>query len=433
MNHSDSSPPATSASKPFSFHRVAARTGSDSLYALVAFPLSLVAFIIAITGVATGLSTIIIWIGLPILTGTVLAARGLAQLERRRLRTFGWREAPPTAYLAPERGSSVIRKVLTPLRDAQSWLDVVWSVLSFITGTFAFTLIVSWWSLALAGLTYWFWQRWIPHPDDTWTLAQLLGFGTGRAAEIFFYAVVGVVATLTLPLVARAAAVPHAALSSALLNSRASLQSEVQRVVDSRGAAQEAEAASLRRLERDIHDGPQQRLVRLTMDLGRARKQVVEDPPSALPTVDAALTQAREIIDELRALSRGIAPPLLVDRGLAVAVRELVARTEIPVSLTVDVPAALPPHVETAVYFTVAEALTNVAKHSGAERVQISVCMHDGSIEARVTDDGVGGAHVSKGSGLAGLQQRLHGVEGTLEVTSPQGGPTTVAARIPVA
>ena len=170
------------------------------------------------------------------------------------------------------------------------------------------------------------------------------------------------------------------------------------------------------------------------MDLGRARKQLAEDPDRAAETIDAALLQARETVDELRSLSRGIAPPLLVDRGLAAALGELTVRSEVPVEATIDVPDTLPPHVETAVYFVVAEALTNVAKHSGATRASVGVWMENGGVEVRVEDDGVGGAHPAKGSGLAGLQQRVLAADGRLEVSSPGGRSDRslcVAHRIP--
>ena len=230
----------------------------------------------------------------------------------------------------------------------------------------------------------------------------------------------------------RFAACLHGSLAHVMLSSRAELQQEVRRVEGGREAARVAEADSLRRLERDIHDGPQQRLVRLTMDLGRARRQLTEDPDRASETIDAALLQARETVDELRSLSRGIAPPLLVDRGLTAALGELTVRSEVPVEATIDVPDTLPPHVETAVYFVVAEALTNVAKHSAATRASVGVWMENGGVEVRVEDDGVGGAHLAKGSGLAGLQQRVLAADGRLEVSSPAGGPTVVSAFIPV-
>ena len=178
---------------------------------------------------------------------------------------------------------------------------------------------------------------------------------------------------LTLPWAVRLVTAIHASLAWVLLSSRAELQHEVARVEGGRDAARVAEAESMRRLERDIHDGPQQRLVRLTMDLGRAKRQVADDPERAAATIDEALAQARETVAELRSLSRGIAPPLLVDRGLAAALEEMLAQSVVPVESRIDVPAQLPPHVETAVYFVVAEALTNVAKHSGAASATVSV------------------------------------------------------------
>ena len=159
-------------------------------------------------------------------------------------------------------------------------------------------------------------------------------------------------------------------------------------------------------------------------------KQLDEDPSRAGETIDAALLQARETVDELRSLSRGIAPPLLVDRGLAAALGELTVAQRGPGRGDASTcPATLPPHVETAVYFVVAEALTNVAKHSGATpRRRSASWMEHGDVEVRVEDDGVGGAHPAKGSGLAGLEQRVLAADGTLEVSSPPGGPTVVTA-----
>ena len=184
---------------------------------------------------------------------------------------------------------------------------------------------------------------------------------------------IGLVALLTLPVrrPGHGDAARRAGRGGALRPGRAPA-ARCARVEGGRDAARVAEAASLRRLERDIHDGPQQRLVRLSMDLGRARKQLDQDPERAAETIDAALLQARETVDELRSLSRGIAPPLLVDRGLRAALGELMVRSDLPVEAVVRVPEDLPPHVETAVYFVVAEALTNVAKHSGATRASVA-------------------------------------------------------------
>ncbi|WP_344652778.1 sensor histidine kinase [Cryptosporangium japonicum] len=217
--------------------------------------------------------------------------------------------------------------------------------------------------------------------------------------RMVFGTVLGVVLLLTLPFVARAGLV--------LL-----------------GRLVAPPVSPLRRLERDLHDGPQQRLVRLALDLGRAEHRFDADPSGARVVLADAIDQTREALDELRALSRGIAPPVLVDRGLRGALAALVRRSPVPVTLSVDVPDELPADVETTVYFVVAEALTNVAKHSGATHCRVEV----GRRRVTVTDDGAGGATVRPGHGLDGLRRRLGG---RLEVTSPAGGPTTLVARIP--
>jgi signal transduction histidine kinase len=404
----------------------------DSGYNLSAFFISLAAFVLVVVLLALGVGLAILIGGVLLLTLGVTVARGFAQLERLRLRTMQGREAATPVYLRARPDDGFWRRYLTPLRDPQSWLDVVWSLVGLITGTLAFALTLTWWAGAAGGLTYWFWQRWIPEDGDGTTgLADLLGLGEGRTAESWLNLAIGALLLITLPLIVRLAAVIHASLASVLLCSRAELQHEVARVEGGRDAARMAEAESLRRLERDIHDGPQQRLVRLSMDLGRARHQLDQDPDRAASTLDEALSQARETAAELRSLSRGIAPPLLVDRGLAAALQEMLAQSVVPVSARIDVPAQLAPHVETAVYFVVAEALTNVAKHSGAASASVSVVADGGRVEVRVEDDGVGGAHPAKGLGLAGLRQRLAAVDGTLEVTSPEGGPTVLLARIP--
>ncbi|GEP35811.1 histidine kinase [Nocardioides szechwanensis] len=413
---------------PAGVHRVLL----DSSYASTAFVIALPAFVLVVVVLAVGLGLSVIVGGVVLLTLGTLVARGFAGLERVRLRSLQGRAAPTPEYLRAPHDAGLWTRMVTPLRDPQSWLDVLWAVVGLVTAVLAFALTVAWWGALLIGLTYWFWQRFIPYdPDDNVTVASLIGLGEGRGAESVLMLGIGVFALVTLPFAMRLAAVCHASLADVLLTTRAELQGEVRRMAGSREAAHLAEADSLRRLERDIHDGPQQRLVRLTMDLGRARKQLADDPERAAETIDAALTQARDTVDELRALSRGIAPPLLVDRGLAVALSELLARSVVPVESAVDIPYAFAPQVETAVYFVVSEALTNVAKHSGATRVDVTVRGLGDHVEVRVHDDGVGGAHAAKGNGLAGLEQRLAGVEGSFEVTSPPGGPTEVRADIP--
>jgi signal transduction histidine kinase len=197
-------------------------------------------------------------------------------------------------------------------------------------------------------------------------------------------------------------------------------------------AAVTAEAAALRRLERDIHDGPQQRLVRLAMELGRAQHQFDSKPEAVREILADAVAQAQEALEELRALSRGIAPPILVDRGLHAALTALAARSVVPVELDADpLDGRLDAAVETPAYFVIAEALTNVAKHSQAGHCAIRLRHGDGTLRVWVTDDGVGGAALAKGHGLRGLDDRLQAAGGRLGVTSPRGGPTTITAELP--
>ena len=166
------------------------------------------------------------------------------------------------------------------------------------------------------------------------------------------------------------------------------------------------------------------------MDLARAKRQTSRDPRAAETILDGAIAQTRETLDELRSLSRGIAPPVLVDRGLVAALAEVAVRSGVPGAVDADVP-RLSEHVEQAAYFVASEALANLNKHSGARAAELGAVVEDGALRLWVVDDGVGGASVDKGHGLAGLVHRLDGVDGRLSVASPAGGPTRVEAVIP--
>ncbi len=408
------------------------RTLHDSAYALTAFPLALVAHVVVITLLATGAALSIVIGGIVVVVLATLVARAFAALERIRLRTLRGRAVPVPSYLRAGAGDGFWRRTLTALRDPQSWLDVVWSLVGLLTATAAFVIALSWWAAVATGASYWFWERFVPHDDEDRGLADLIGLGDSRAADVGLISAIGLVALLTLPLAVRFAAALHGSLASVLLTSRAELQGQVARVEQSRESAHRAEAESLRRLERDIHDGPQQRLIRLGMDLGRARIQLSQDPDTAARTLDAAVAQTRAAVEELRALSRGIAPPLLVDRGLAAAVAEMADGQPVPVRVVADVPRGLPLAVETAAYFVVAEALTNVTKHSGATRADVTLVVVDDVLQVTIDDDGRGGASARAGHGLSGLQERLEGVEGRLLLASPEGGPTRLRAEVPL-
>ena len=209
-------------------------------------------------------------------------------------------------------------------------------------------------------------------------------------------------------------------------------QHRVEVLEASRAGAVDAQEAELRRIERDLHDGAQARLVALGMSLGMAEQKLRSDPEAVQQLLAEARHGATEALEELRVLARGIHPPILTDRGLGPAVAALTARSPLPSSVSVDVPRRPPAAVETAAYFVVAEALANVSKHADASRVDVRIRADGGTLVAEVEDDGHGGA-VASGNGLTGLRQRVEALDGTLEVTSPTGGPTTVRTELPCA
>lgn len=192
-------------------------------YALSAFPIALLAFVVCVTGLSLGVGLLVLVPGIFVLAATALVARGVGHAQRIRLRALlGW-QAPTPSYVAGT--GTKVRRFLTPLRDPQSWLDLAWALLGLVTGTFAFVLAVTWWATALGGLSYWFWERFVPQGDDV-TLASLVGLGDGRGADIAVTTVIGAVAALTLPLAIRFASALDGAVSHLLLCSRAGLQEQ---------------------------------------------------------------------------------------------------------------------------------------------------------------------------------------------------------------
>jgi signal transduction histidine kinase len=206
----------------------------------------------------------------------------------------------------------------------------------------------------------------------------------------------------------------------------------IERLEASRAGAVDVQESELRRIERDLHDGAQARLVALGMSLGRAEQALESDPEAVRALLVEARQGASEALAELRDLARGIRPPILTDRGLEPALAALTARSPLPVQLSIDVPERPPAAVETAAYFTVAEALANVIKHADAEHVDVRIESQNGVLVAEIVDDGAGGAD-PLGRGLTGLRQRAEALDGTLQITSPGGGPTTVRAELPCA
>jgi signal transduction histidine kinase len=413
--------------------------GVDSAYILIGFPLALIGFVLLVTGISLAGGLLITLIGVPVLALTLIVARGLAQIERIRIAPVLRIGRTVVAYRRAPEGAGFWRRVVTPLGDGQTWLDLLHGVVGFVPATVTWAITVTWWSTAVTGSLYWAYEWALPDDGDGYhDLAHWLGLPDTTASRILVYTAVGLLFLLTLPFVVRALAVGQARFSQVLLTGLAGLRTQIAGLQVSAEsaraatrAAASAEATALRRLERDIHDGPQQRLVRIAVDLGRAQQQLVTDPEAVPGTVEEALAQTREALEELRTLSRGIAPPILTDRGLPAALSALAVRCTVPVELDVpELPRASALAEQTA-YFAVAEALTNVAKHSGATRCSVLVREAAGRLALIITDDGAGGAHLAKGHGLAGLADRLEAAGGRLRVASPAGGPTTISAELP--
>ncbi|MDG4768158.1 sensor histidine kinase [Solwaraspora sp. WMMD406] len=424
------------AGTPTASGMITRRLGSDSVFVLTGLPLALANFVVSVVGLALGLGLLVTVIGLPILSGALHAARTFADVERRRIAPVLDTPQVQPRYRAVGPEAGAWRRIMVPVLEPQSWLDLAFGMLRLPVTLIAVPVTLAWWVGAAAGSLYWLYDWLLPVGQGD-GLAPLLGLGDAPAARIALHTAIGLFFLITLPIVVRGCALLQAWFARGLLTGVAEMHDRITTLEEQRQAAVSAEAIALRRLERDIHDGPQQRLVRLAMDLGRAREQLTIDPEAAGRTLDEALSQTRETLNELRTLSRGIAPPILVDRGLPSAIAALAGRGVIPVDLAVDAhlgtaagrPAA---GVESSVYFLVAEALTNIAKHSGATTCSVTVRQDGDRLIVTVSDDGVGGAHVAKGHGLAGIADRVRAHGGTLVVTSPAGGGTAIHAELPM-
>ncbi|TDE35129.1 sensor histidine kinase [Nonomuraea mesophila] len=405
----------------------------DTRYTLVGFPTTVIGFVLMVAGFAASTGTLVVWLGVPLLAGTLLMARGFADAERGWLSDVLKRPPVRPRYKPAPPGAGRFRRLVNPLTSGQSWLDLLHGIISLPFALVAFVLTVVFWAIPLAGLTWPLYGIITSRIPGNTELPELLGLGDGYLVNAVFYVGVGLFFTLLLPFVVRGAALLRAGLGRALLTTVAELHERIDDLAEGRAAAVSAEANALRKLERDIHDGPQQRLVSLAMELSRVQRQIAKDPEAAQTSLKSAISATRETLDELRALSRGIAPPILSDRGLAPALAALAGRCTIPVDLDVQTVERYQASVENAVYFVCAEALTNVAKHSRATVCTVQLVRIGDGLMLTIGDDGVGGASVAKGHGLAGLADRLRAVDGELTVHSPDGGPTAIVAEVPCA
>ncbi|WP_116952366.1 sensor histidine kinase [Jiangella endophytica] len=407
----------------------------DLAYLLPGLPIAIASFTIMVTGFFLGAGLFVLaFLGLIVWIAMLGTARGFGVAERARVALMEDRPVGP-AYHRPASGKGLGR-LFSYLRDPLAWREWGFGILILPIRCFTWSMTIAWTSAALGGTTYVLWEWSLPRDDPgNETLAELIGLGDGRLADVALNTAIGLVFLVTLPYVLRAFALTESSLVWAMLtNENAALRARADELSRSRQAVVQAEADTLRRVERDIHDGPQQRLVRLTMDLESAQRRFEDDPEAARPLLEGAVTQTKEALAELRAVSRGIAPPILTDRGLPAALAAATARCPVPTTLDVgpDLAERLPSAIENAAYFVVTESLTNVAKHSQASACAVSVVRVDDVLHVQIADDGRGGAHLGKGHGLAGLADRLAGVDGRLDIVSPPAGGTTVTAELPI-
>jgi signal transduction histidine kinase len=388
-------------------------------------------FVLLVTLGAVSIGTAVIWVGLPLGVLTMVLTRGAASAERAWLRLALGVDIP--SPYRPLSGTATARaKALAT--DPATWRDLSYWLVMLPLGAFEFSITVALWS-TVAGLVFLpFYQHWTPFNwvvdfggDNVWVIDSFVEALPVTVLGLLF----GVLAYRLLKALGKG----HALFAMALLGrSRNSvLSAETQRLSASRARGVEAAEAERRRIERDLHDGAQQRLVAVAMGLGRARTKMESDPDGARELIAEAHADAKLAISELRDLARGIYPSVLGDRGLDPALSSLAARCPIPVTVEVDVEPRPPTAVESAAYFTVAETLTNIAKHAGATEAHVKVSRTENSVVVEVTDNGRGGAEVRPGGGLAGLADRAATIDGVVVVVSPLGGPTVIRTELPCA
>jgi signal transduction histidine kinase len=402
-------------------------------YVLLSLPVGIMLFTYAVTMVSLGVGMLVTFFGVPVLAAALAGCRLFGVLERARARgLLGLEVAEPEPLRTKESG--VLAWTGTLLKSGSSWRALLYAVLQFPWAVFSFSVAVTFWSLGWGLLTYplWFWV--FPMWADQGGI-QLYGDGQhgiylDNPFEITVTALVGLLFTLATPWIVRALTMVDRVLVHGLLGP-SRLSARVVELESDRGVVVDTAAADLRRIERDLHDGAQARLVALAMDLGLAKEKLAEDPQAAARMVDEAHGEVKTALQELRDLARGIHPAVLTDRGLDAALSSVASRCTVPVRVEVDLAQRPAPAIEGIAYFTVSELLQNVSKHSGARSASVDVWRAENRLMLQVVDDGVGGADPSEGSGLAGLAERLDAVDGILVVDSPAGGPTRVTAELP--
>ncbi|MGW6861622.1 sensor histidine kinase [Streptomyces xanthophaeus] len=349
-------------------------------------PMAVVGFTYTVAMVATAGGLSVTAIGLPLLAGGLFLSRQLGRLDRARARALlGVRVDEPSPLPGPGRAGGFFPWLWTSIKDPVGWRNVLYDLIRLPWGVLTFTV-------SLVGLFV------------LWPV---------------------------LPYVVRGLANVDRAMVRGLLSPSDELERRIAELESDRGVVVDTAAADLRRIERDLHDGAQARLVALAMGLGLAKEKLLEDPEGAAAMVDEAHGEVKLALQELRDLARGIHPAVLTDRGLDAALSSVASRCVVPVKVSVDLPARPAEAIEGIAYFVVSELLQNVSKHAQARMASVEVWRSGARLLIRVSDDGRGGARLSGGTGMSGLAERLGAVDGVFVLDSPEGEGTVVTAELP--
>jgi len=418
------------------------RTRAELVYLVASLPLSIAGFGLLVALLFLGAGLAVIAVGVPLVAAAVLTARQLAGLHRRLAsRLLGECAEAPRPL---RRGPGLLSWVRAGLGDVAGWRAVSYIMLRVPVAVAGAYVVVALW--VYYGLLNLFAPMWLIYHQGQATMAArpLVLRAPTNATMLsvrtlpgtFMLSAIGIAALLTAPWAVRAVVAADRVLIRSLLGA-STLSGRVRDLEQTRAYAVGDSAARLRKIERDLHDGPQVRLTALAMTLGEIKESLQDTAIEGAngggrirALVSAAHHNAEETLTELRQLARGIHPPVL-DHGLEAALSTLAAKSAIPAGLTVAIRARPSPAIETIAYFCAAELLANVAKHSRAQHATIGVTEHDGRLLMTVTDDGSGTAHLTPDGGLAGLAERVRAVDGRLAIDSPAGGPTTITIELP--
>ncbi|WP_447005609.1 sensor histidine kinase [Saccharothrix isguenensis] len=370
---------------------------------------------------------ILVTVGVPMVLLFTALARQYTGLFRRWASRELQVEIPAPYRLPPNRGP--MTRIRTVATDPATWRDLAFLPVNAIAGVFCGMLPVGLWVNGVLGFVMPF--LWLSGARSV----DYLGVDWDTPGNFVLAPMIGIAFLVTAwwatPRIVRL----HATVVKWLLapSAKASLTNRVRVLADSRADTVDAQAAELRRIERDLHDGAQARLVALGLNLGMAEELLARDPRAAQELLAEARQSSTQALAELRDLVRGIHPPVLADRGLDGALRALALAHPLPVEVDIELTGRPEAPVESAAYFAVAETLTNVAKHSGATGAWVRVRHDDGRLALMIGDDGRGGAAASENGGLRGIERRLTAFDGTLGIASPVGGPTIVTMELPCA